>query len=197
LIEAWGPVLRLVYIGPGVGAIAAIEGVDVLLHPGSMGAPLADPAAPRLRIAAEDPTGAGLIEVEHPTGSGTWVSWGDRGWMSKGRLTVLDQFHAGADARGRAPQLVEAALVAHPSVADAAVVTRRGTSAMISRAYVQPAPGAELRGLDEVLIAALREQVPEPWVPAQIAIVPLVPRTATGKLDRRRLLAHEPGSDLG
>jgi len=193
LVEAWGTVVRLVYLGPGVGAVAAIDGVDVLLYPGSVGELLDDTGAPRIRIAA-DGSGTGLIEAEQPAGSGTWVSWGDRGLLSRGRLTVLDQHQAGMDGERRVamPQAVEAALVSHPWVADAAVVTGRAGRASRPMTYVQATTDAHLAGLEESLLEALREQLPSGWVPDRITIVSALPRTGAGKLDRRRLLSLDP-----
>lgn len=193
LVEAWGTVVRLVYLGPGVGAVAAIDGVDVLLYPGSVGLLLEDVGAPRIRIAA-DRSGSGLIEAEQPAGSGAWVSWGDRGLVSRGRLTVLDQHHAGLEGERRVamPQAVEAALVGHPWVADAAVVTGRAGRVGRTMTYVQATPDADLAGLEESLLESLEEQLPSGWVPDQITIVPALPRTGAGKLDRRRLLSLDP-----
>lgn len=194
LVEAWGTVVRVVYIGPGVGAVAAIDGVDVLLYPGSAGVLLDDAGAPRIRIVADD-SGSGLIEAEQPPGSGEWVSWGDRGILGGGgRLTVLDQHHAGMEGGRRLemPQAVEAALVGHPSVADAAVVTGRSGRSGRPMTYVQATADAQLSGLEDSLLEALRELLPSGWVPDRITIVPTLPRTGAGKLDRRRLLSLDP-----
>lgn len=193
LVEVWGPVVRIVYLGPGVGAIAAIEGVDVLLYPGSVGVPLDDLDAPRIRIVA-DGSGSGLIEAEHPVRSGSWVSWGDRGIISRGRLTVVDQHHAGVggERRARMPQAVEGALVAHPWVADAALVAGRDGDHGRTMVYVQATPVADLARLEAVLIETLNDSLPIGWVPERIAIVPALPRTGSGKLDRRRLLSLDP-----
>jgi len=193
LVQAWGTVVRIVYIGPGVGALAAVDGVDVLLYPGSVGAPLAGADGPRIRIAAGE-SGSGLIEAELPPGSGSWMSWGDRGILSNGRLTVLDQHHAGVldDRRAAMPGAVEAALVDHPWVADAAVVAASGGRPGGLMTYVQATSDADPAGLEQALIESLRERLPVAWIPERIAILPSLPRTGTGKLDRRRLRSLDP-----
>jgi len=190
LIESWGPVLRLVYLGPGVGAVAAHGGLDVLLYPGSAGRPLDDVGGPRIRIAP----GSGLIEAEHPDGSGDWVSWGDRGMIDRGRLTVLDQHQAGLEGERwlAIPQAVETALVGHPSVADAAVVTGRSGRSGRPMTYVQATPEVDPAGLEDELLAWLVDVLPGSWVPDRITVVPALPRTGAGKLDRRRLLTLDP-----
>jgi long-chain acyl-CoA synthetase len=194
LIEAWGPVVRQVYLGPGVGAIAAIDGVDVLLHPGTMGEPLTDAGAPRIRIRSGAGAASGLIEAEHPAGSGQWVGWGDRGLLARGRLVVLDghQVGDGDDRPSAMPQAIESALVSHPWVADVAVVVKRVYGQPRVLAYVQKTSDAVSAQLESTLLEELAEQFPAGWVPDRIEVVPVLPRTASGKLDRRRLISFDP-----
>lgn len=194
LIEAWGPVLRQVYLAPGLGAIAAIEGLDVLLHPGTMGEPLTDAGAPRIRIASRVGTASGLIEAEHPAGSGRWIGWGDRGVLSRGRLVVLDghQVDDGGSRPSAMPQALESALVSHPWVADVAVVVKRVFGQPRVLVYVQKTADAVAAQLESTLLEELGEQFPAGWVPDRIEVVPALPRTASGKLDRRRLISFDP-----
>lgn len=194
LIEAWGPVVRQVYLGPGVGAISAIDGVDVLLHPGTMGEPLTDAGAPRIRIRSGVGATSGLIEAEQPAGSGQWVGWGDRGVMSRGRLVVLDGHQVDdSDSRPSAmPQAIESALVSHPWVADVAVVVKRVFGQPRVIAFVQKTGDAVGPQLESTLLEELGEQFPAGWMPDRIEVVPALPRTASGKLDRRRLISFDP-----
>ncbi|HWJ82424.1 MAG TPA: AMP-binding protein [Nocardioides sp.] len=193
LVEAWGPVLRQVYLAPGVGAVAAIEGVDVVLFPGTMGQPLDDPGAPPVRIRGEGGSAVGLIEAEVPAGSGRWTAWGDHGRMERGRLVVLDRHHADSDRNAPTmPQAVEAALVAHPWVADVAVVVRKDTLKQRVIAFVEPTHDADRARLVATLHEELASRFPADWVPARIEVASSLPRTATGKLDRRRLRTFDP-----
>jgi amino acid adenylation domain-containing protein len=96
------------------------------------------------------------------------------------------------------PAEIEAALAALPGVREAAVVARAargggerpgGPRRLV--AYVvpgEPAPtAAELRG-------RLRESLPEHMVPAAFQLLPALPLTPSGKVDRRALPAPEPGA---
>jgi amino acid adenylation domain-containing protein/non-ribosomal peptide synthase protein (TIGR01720 family) len=88
---------------------------------------------------------------------------------------------------------VEAALQRHPQVREAAVAARAdGPSGRRLVAYVVPAEGTSPAA--EELCAALRETLPEAFVPAAVSILPALPRTASGKLDRAALPAVEPKS---
>ncbi|MGC4808259.1 amino acid adenylation domain-containing protein [Micromonospora sp. DT233] len=83
---------------------------------------------------------------------------------------------------------VEAALLRHDAVAQAAVVARgerTGEHRLHAYLVVDGEPAAdELRGW-------LRERLPEPMVPATFTVLPALPLTANGKVDRRALPAAE------
>jgi amino acid adenylation domain-containing protein len=91
------------------------------------------------------------------------------------------------------PGEVEAALRAHPAVREAAVAVHPAGDAKQLVAYVVPAdadrppPAAELR-------AFLRGRLLEAMVPAAYVMVDALPRTTSGKLDRR-LLPAPPSSE--
>ncbi|HEX6373014.1 MAG TPA: amino acid adenylation domain-containing protein [Longimicrobium sp.] len=81
------------------------------------------------------------------------------------------------------PEEVEAALAAHPAVAEAAVAARAdGVGEPRLVAWVAPAgaPGAELR-------AFLRQRLPEYMVPSAFVGLDALPRTPNGKIDRLSL----------
>ncbi|MPZ25906.1 MAG: amino acid adenylation domain-containing protein [Micromonosporaceae bacterium] len=84
---------------------------------------------------------------------------------------------------------IEAVLTAHPDVrAAAAVATTRGGERVI-RAFAAPAQ-PDLRA--EQLLDHLRASLPEYAVPADLQLVPAIPLTANGKLDRPALLDRAP-----
>ncbi len=84
------------------------------------------------------------------------------------------------------PGEVEAALVAHPAVREAAVVSRQGPSgdAQLAAFVV---PGA---ATDADLRAFLRERLPEHLVPSIVISVDRLPLTPNGKVDRRALASR-------
>lgn len=109
------------------------------------------------------------------------------------------------------PGEIEAALARHPAVADAAVVTAGGEGgAKRLVAFVAAAarpvatPGPELAANSDLaadLRAHLRASLPEYMIPAAIVTVACLPKTTSGKTDRRALatqaalLPGPPGAD--
>ncbi|HYU33835.1 MAG TPA: amino acid adenylation domain-containing protein [Thermoanaerobaculia bacterium] len=100
------------------------------------------------------------------------------------------------------PGEIESVLVAIPEVAECAVVARndfpqgprQGDLQLV--AYVVPAPGRKLEAAD--LRAFLESRLPAWMVPAAFVLLAVLPRTPTGKIDRRALPAPDavrPGSD--
>jgi amino acid adenylation domain-containing protein len=84
------------------------------------------------------------------------------------------------------PAEVEAALLAHPGVRQAAVVARAEPAGELNLvAYVvgsEPAPP-----MPATLRAFLRQRLPEPFIPALFLPLAALPRTPSGKLDRGAL----------
>ncbi len=108
-------------------------------------------------------------------------------WRADGSLA----YHGRADEQVKVrgfriePGEIEAALLAEPGVAQAAVVLRGEGDAVRLAGYVVPAPGAKL-GPDE-LRARLAARLPGYMVPAALAVLDRLPLTGNGKLDRRAL----------
>ncbi|MYW09029.1 hypothetical protein GT034_11810, partial [Streptomyces sp. SID2563] len=89
------------------------------------------------------------------------------------------------------PGEVEAALAAHPAVAQAAVVARDDRLV----GYVVPRPAAAVRPPE--LAAHLRERLPDYLVPSAFVLLDVLPLTPNGKLDRGALPAPEAASTEG
>jgi amino acid adenylation domain-containing protein len=117
---------------------------------------------------------------------------GDRArLLADGRIELLGRLDRQVKIRGFRvePGEVEAALVRHPAVAEAVVVARepgRGDRRLVAY-VVSPGSGvgtAELRRFLEPLL-------PAPLVPSVFVILPALPLTANGKVDRAALPAPE------
>jgi amino acid adenylation domain-containing protein/non-ribosomal peptide synthase protein (TIGR01720 family) len=127
---------------------------------------------------------------------------GDRArqWPN-GELEFLGRVDHQLKIRGYRVELgeVEAALTAHPGVREAVVVARQvpadgvGTLQQLA-AYVVARP--EAAPLQPAALARdLRLTLPAYMVPAVFMILPALPLTANGKIDRRALPAPEAGPD--
>ncbi|MCG7626767.1 acyl--CoA ligase [Epibacterium sp. MM17-32] len=90
-----------------------------------------------------------------------------------------------------APSEVEAALIAHPAVAEVCVLgADHPVQGQICLAHVALAPGAECTSQD--LVQWCKSRLDSHAVPARIAIHAEMPRTQNGKLDRAALHALAP-----
>ncbi|MFU8872797.1 amino acid adenylation domain-containing protein [Micromonospora sp. SL4-19] len=141
-----------------------------------------DLTADRFRPDPDGPPGARLYRT------GDLARWG-----AAGTLEFLGRADDQVQIRGHRvePGEVEAVLAEHPDVRSAAVVA--GTDAIgtttltgyaVARAGRRPQPG-ELR-------AYLRERLPPALVPAAVVLLPALPTTANGKIDRAALVAAVP-----
>ena len=113
---------------------------------------------------------------------------GDLGRLrAEGTIEFLGRRDRQVKVRGYRIELaeIEAALVAHRSVASAAVCFRPEQQELVG--YVEPRAGA-VAGEDE-LLRHLRRRLPEPMVPPVVVTLPRLPLTATGKIDRTALAA--------
>ncbi|MEU6917889.1 non-ribosomal peptide synthetase, partial [Streptomyces olindensis] len=90
------------------------------------------------------------------------------------------------------PGEIEAAARALPGVRAAAVVAREDAAAPRRLvAYVEPDPGAGSAPDPAGLRHALAERLPAHLVPAAVVVLEVLPRTPSGKLDRRALPAPD------
>jgi amino acid adenylation domain-containing protein/non-ribosomal peptide synthase protein (TIGR01720 family) len=144
-----------------------------------------------------DPFGPAAVRGRWAPG-GRLYRTGDRvRRRADGALEFLGRFDDQVKLRGHRiePGEIEAALRRQPDVRDAVVVLRQdvpGTSRLVG--YVVRAAGDRPRSV-ELLQQSLRAQLPEYMVPSTIVWLDVLPLTANGKVDRRRLGApddHRP-----
>jgi 2-aminobenzoate-CoA ligase len=96
---------------------------------------------------------------------------------------------------------VEACLLAHPAVAECGVVGKADQErGMIVKAYIVLKPGHEAGpALAKTLQDYVKGEIAPYKYPREVAFVPALPRTNTGKLQRfelRRIAAAETGAAL-
>ncbi|MCX4775501.1 non-ribosomal peptide synthetase [Streptomyces sp. NBC_01264] len=91
------------------------------------------------------------------------------------------------------PASVESVLIAHPGVREAAVVPQE-TADGVKRlaAFVVADPGVDA----DALRARVREHLPAAAVPSVLALVEALPRTSSGKIDRKLLRIASAGERL-
>jgi hypothetical protein len=87
---------------------------------------------------------------------------------------------------------IESALARQPGVRQAVVVAREDASGdKRLAAYVTAHTGSALDALQ--LRGALAQELPEPMVPATVTVLPVMPLTPNGKIDRRALPEPQSG----
>ncbi len=182
---------------PGRPVVRADGGLLSGLHAGTRPRRrlTAAPAVARCRASRSAIGEAGRIRVRganvaaSAAGPGGWLDTGDVGRLdADGYLWVEGRaddviVSGGENVR---PEPVEDVLLADPGVAEAAVVglpdPEWGQRVV---AFVVAEPGA--RPDAKALIARCRAELARPMVPKHVELVASLPRTAAGKLQRRRL----------
>lgn len=157
-----------------------------------------------LRVVASDehPDG-GEVEVRGPSVTpgyyrrpeetskafdGDWLRTGDLGTLSGGRLRIHGRLKDIVHVSGFNvfPAEIEAALLAHPDVAQACVVgVPDETTGEALRAFVVLRRGSNVKRAN--LLRFLRERIAGYKLPYALTIVPKLPLLASGKADRLRL----------
>jgi benzoate-CoA ligase len=91
------------------------------------------------------------------------------------------------------PFEVEAALVQHPAVLEAAVIGKPDADGLTkTKAFIVLKPGQALdAGLEEALKAFVKDKLAPYKYPRYIEFIPELPKTATGKIQRFRLRERE------
>jgi amino acid adenylation domain-containing protein/thioester reductase-like protein len=115
-------------------------------------------------------------------------------WGAPGRLEFLGRRDGQLKIRGRRIEVgeVEAAIGRHPEVRQVAVTAHAGPGGSLRLvAHVAPVGPGVVSGPE--LRAFLRERLPEYLIPSSYLLVPALPVTRNGKLDRAALLAGGGG----
>ncbi|GAA4791374.1 non-ribosomal peptide synthase/polyketide synthase [Streptomyces ziwulingensis] len=115
---------------------------------------------------------------------------GDRArWDARGQLEFLGRSDEQVKIRGFRiePGEVEAALLTHPDLTDAVVTAREHAGRTMLVGHVVPA-GDRTPPADELRVH-LRRSLPDHMVPAAFVPLTRIPRTSSGKTDRRALPA--------
>jgi amino acid adenylation domain-containing protein len=129
--------------------------------------------------------------VPNPFGTGRIYRAGDLArWLPDGHIELLGRSDFQVKVRGFRIELgeIEAALASHPAVRDAvavAVTLEPGDTRLA--AWVDSALAQPPADLDAQLHTLLTARLPEYMHPAVIAVLPALPRTANGKIDRKSL----------
>jgi benzoate-CoA ligase family protein len=94
-----------------------------------------------------------------------------------------------------APAEIERCLAAHPEVVECAVVAAERDGLTRGCAWVVLTPGSA--ATPERLQAFVRERLSPHKVPGEVRLVTVLPRTGSGKIDRRALRELTPAGDTG
>ena len=205
-IAAGWPVVPTYGLSEAGSGVTALPTSEAAMHPGTAGRAL---LGVELRISQPDVDGVGEILVRTPARftrylgdpAGTaatltvdgWLRTGDLGRLDgDGRLTVLDR-RTDRIVRGGeniSPADVEAVLLEHPAIAEAAVVARRdATFGHVPVAAIVLRLGAE-DPRDDALADHCRERLAGFKVPVAFVRLAALPRTVAGKIRRAELRAR-------
>lgn len=208
MIDWWGPIIHEYYAGTENNGFTAITTPEWLAHPGSVGRAklgvihICDEAGQELPIGEEGEVyfenGHQFLYHNDPaktaacTNAAGWTTLGDIGRLDdEGYLYLTDRksFVIISGGVNIYPQETEDILLGHPAVLDAAVfgVPNEDFGEEV-KAVVQLLPGQTASpALAEELIATCRARLSSIKCPRSIDFRPTLPRSATGKLYKRKL----------
>lgn len=214
MIQWWGPIIDEYYSSSEGAGMAFINSEQWLAHPGSVGRARGKPFHICDENGDEVPQGtSGLIYGEVPAGpafsyhkdpektkaathprNSQWVTVGDIGYLDpEGYLFLTDRqaFMIISGGVNIYPQQIEDVLALHPKLTDVAVIgVPNEELGEEPKGVVQLAPGVQpSEQLAEELKAFVREKLGKQLVPRTIDFVDELPRTPTGKLNKKELQA--------
>lgn len=214
MIDWWGPIIHEYYSSTEANGLTFTDSQTWLARPGTVGRP----ALGVVHICGPDgfdvPVGeTGVVYFErdelpfeyhndpgktrsaqHPQHP-TWTTTGDIGQVDgDGYLYLTDRvaFTIISGGVNIYPQEIESALALHPALMDVAVIgvpdDELGEAA---KAVVQPAPGVlPSPELAQEILAGLRGRIADFKIPRSLDFIEELPRSATGKLVKGRLVEH-------
>ena len=222
MIQWFGPVFSDAYGSTEVGTICSISSQEWLEHPGSVGrcippftrAVVVDeagnevPAGTEGRLYFEDSTGRGVVYATDPDKTAKAhlrpgvFTIGEIGYVdTDGYVYITDRFSDMIVAGGVNiyPAEAEAVIIAHPKVADVAVIgVPDADLGEAVKALVVPLDPADPPSAEE-LIGVCRQHLAGYKCPRTVDIVSTVGRNAMGKVNKRALRAPywEGGRTIG
>jgi fatty-acyl-CoA synthase len=205
LLEALGPVLYNLYGSSEAGVVSLATPVMLALAPGTVGHPLPGTEVRILDVSGREIAARqlGQIHVRGPLvlrpDTQGWLRTGDLGRRDEaGRLHICGRadgmFVSGGE--NVYPQAVEACLLEHPAVAEAAIaVVADAEFGSRMRAFIVVRADASLT--PEALGSWLRQRLDRHQQPKSIDLVEALPRNLLGKIDRPALrrIAERSTSD--
>ena len=207
LLEWWGPVVYE-YYGASEGGGTLVRAAEWLEKPGTVGRPWPGAGVRVLddegkdRVAGEvgtvylkltmDFAYKGDPEKTQASRRGEWFTVGDMGWLDADGYLFLSDRKIDMIITGGVnvyPAEIEAALLAHPEVGDAAVFGVPSDEwGEEVKAVVEPAPGvAASETLRERLLAHCRARLAAYKCPRTLDFTSALPRDPNGKLYKRKL----------
>jgi acyl-coenzyme A synthetase/AMP-(fatty) acid ligase len=166
--------------------VRVVDGEGVHVPEGGVGELLVRCASPMLGYLDEP---SATQQAFAPDG---WLRTGDAGRVGGGKVWVVDRIKDMMKVRGWqvSPVEIEGVLLKHPHVVDAAVVSMVVDGEESPRAFIVPSeiiPEKELRSLLSTWLAGYK-------MPKVIQKVERIPRTLTGKIQRRVLQEYAIGT---
>uniref|UniRef100_UPI001865FBD0 non-ribosomal peptide synthetase n=1 Tax=Nisaea nitritireducens TaxID=568392 RepID=UPI001865FBD0 len=128
--------------------------------------------------------------VEHPEHGRIYRTGDFARWRADGLIDYLGRRDDQVKLRGVRVELgeIEAVLSGHPAVGEAAVILSGTGSSKRLAAYVAPSDGTTAsNSLQADLMDHLRANLSAPMVPSSLILLPELPKTSSGKLNRRAL----------